>query len=143
MVQGHATVCFVLQVVEESDRQRAAEEARRQDAVKDMTEKLQGITERIDSQQSVMKAQQEDNERLRKQLSSVGNVVQLSEQMKEQYDGELAKLRKELLDQVSTRRMLCAMCSKLMQFRSRCAQAVAKGTAAGRRAAVPSAELRR
>jgi hypothetical protein len=47
-----------------------------------------------------MKAQQEDNERLRKQLSSVGNVVQLSEQMKERYDGELTKLRKELLEQV-------------------------------------------
>jgi ERCC4-type nuclease len=90
----------MLQVVEESDRQRAAEETRRQEAVKDMTEKLKGITERIDSQQSIMKAQQEDNERLRKQLSSVGNVVQLSEQMKERYDGELTKLRKELLEQV-------------------------------------------
>jgi regulator of sigma D len=92
----------VLQVIQDSEQVREAEETRRQEAMKDMTEKLSGITERIDSQQNIMKAQQEENERLRMQLSSIGNVVQLSERMKEQYDGELNKLCKKLVDQVSS-----------------------------------------
>jgi chromosome segregation ATPase len=89
-----------VQVEQASLQQAQVEEARRKENVEDMTSKLGSISERLNEQQSVMSTQHSENECLRKQLQSMGDVVRLSEKMKEEYDKELTSLRDGLTQQV-------------------------------------------
>ena len=88
------------QIEETSQQQAAAEEATRKASVDDMTAKLSGITEGLNRQQEVMNQQSEENTRLKAQLAKVGNVVELSEKMKVEYDKELQNVRAQLVKQV-------------------------------------------
>ena len=89
-------------------QQSEAAQKERQQLVDSVTGQLSGITERVNAQQATMEAQASENERLREQLGRVGNVLQLSDKLKGEYDAELARLRGALEQQVRAARLRCA-----------------------------------